>query len=336
MTQPEMIREDSPVVSIIIPCYQQEAYLADAINSALSQSHPSVEVVVVNDGSTDKSDQIARSFGNRITYIHKDNEGVSKTRNRGVKASQGEYLIFLDGDDLLDHRAVELHLSGMQKTTNRITVLGHQEFRTQPAIASKPTSAHFTLEDGLPKLIYGNYGPPVKFMCSRQSYDAAGGFQLESWGCEDWNLWANIAINGADIARSETVGAYYRRGEEMRTADYRAMLKSQCDHFRQIHDRLITDEVQRETWGEELLNAEQNMLRVLIAHRMPKPDIQQLSEQISDLNKRGISNPKSTSFRCLLYQWAGPATTERLTLLKWSFTDRSLWRHYRQQNRNPL
>ncbi|MDB4695139.1 glycosyltransferase [bacterium] len=324
-----MPQQSNPDVSIIIPCYQQESYISDAINSALNQSHSAVEVIVVNDGSTDSSGKIAQSFGDRIKYIEKENEGVSKTRNRGVSESRGEYLIFLDGDDLLAQRAVEFHLTGMQEKEHRITLLGHSEFTTTPTSVPDSSPPKFHYEDALPKLIYSNYGPPAKFMCSRQNFTNVGGYGLKTWGCEDWNLWTKIAFDGVDVARSETVGMYYRRGEEMRTSNHHAMLTSQCEHYQQIHNLVIQNTIHLSHWGEELLKAEERALRFLIANKMPRNAIQQIGRQMRSLNELGIYNTDAKRLKAFLNRVLGSPTTQRLTLLKWAITDRQHLRRCR-------
>ncbi|MCE5199265.1 MAG: glycosyltransferase family A protein [Armatimonadota bacterium] len=87
-------------VSIIIPAYNSSAYLCEAIDSALGQTHSDVEVVVVNDGSTDDTDSIIESrYMDRITYIQQPNAGLSAARNAGILASTGEFISFLDADD---------------------------------------------------------------------------------------------------------------------------------------------------------------------------------------------------------------------------------------------
>src|ERR1051326_446413 len=86
-------------VSIIIPAYNQAQFLAAAIESALQQTHRDVEVVVIDDGSTDDTRQVAERFANRIIYVYQENTGLPGARNRGIRESSGEYLCFLDSDD---------------------------------------------------------------------------------------------------------------------------------------------------------------------------------------------------------------------------------------------
>jgi glycosyltransferase involved in cell wall biosynthesis len=90
---------EEPAVSVIIPVYNTERYLAQAIESVLGQSLPAAEIIVVDDGSTDRSPEIARSYNAAVQVITQGNQGAAAARNRGIEASQGSLLAFLDADD---------------------------------------------------------------------------------------------------------------------------------------------------------------------------------------------------------------------------------------------
>src|SRR5271156_5408452 len=92
---------DSPLVSIIIPCYKQAEYLAETIDSALVQTYRPIEILVVNDGSPDNTEQVVRSYGDRVVYIYRDNGGLSAARNTAISRARGFYMKFLDSDDQL-------------------------------------------------------------------------------------------------------------------------------------------------------------------------------------------------------------------------------------------
>ncbi len=88
-----------PLVSIIIPCFNYGRYLRDAIESVISQGYPHKEIIVVDDGSSDETKQIAEKYQD-VKYVYQDNQGLSAARNTGIKNSRGDFLVFLDADDL--------------------------------------------------------------------------------------------------------------------------------------------------------------------------------------------------------------------------------------------
>jgi len=90
---------DSDLISVIVPCFNGEAYLQSAIESVLGQTYPHVELIVVDDASTDSSRDIARRYGDRLTLIEQDHRGLAATRNHGIKVSHGRFIAFLDCDD---------------------------------------------------------------------------------------------------------------------------------------------------------------------------------------------------------------------------------------------
>jgi len=92
-------RTISPLVSVIIPTLNREKYLRQCIESALSQDYPNLEVIVVDNGSTDNTQEILASFGNRIKCLKEKKRGVSAARNNGIRAARGEFVAFLDSDD---------------------------------------------------------------------------------------------------------------------------------------------------------------------------------------------------------------------------------------------
>lgn len=90
----------SRLVSVVIICYNQGHFLAEAIQSVIDQDYVNKEIIIVNDGSVDNTREIALSFGNTIRYFEQENRGVAVARNRGIKESRGEYISFLDADDV--------------------------------------------------------------------------------------------------------------------------------------------------------------------------------------------------------------------------------------------
>ncbi len=108
---------DAPLVSVVIPSYNRRSLVIDAIESALEQEYPAVEVIVVDDGSTDGTgDFLKEEYGDRIRYVYQENSGESAARNHGAGKARGEYLVFLDSDDLLCPDAIGKLYSAIKRT----------------------------------------------------------------------------------------------------------------------------------------------------------------------------------------------------------------------------
>lgn len=105
----------APSVSVVIPCFNSERWVAEAIDSALGQGVPNLEVLVVNDGSADKTQQIVQEYGGRVVLINQANAGVSSARREGVRRATGDYIKFLDSDDVLPSGALAALLNVARK-----------------------------------------------------------------------------------------------------------------------------------------------------------------------------------------------------------------------------
>jgi glycosyltransferase involved in cell wall biosynthesis len=115
----------APLVSIIVPVYNGERYLGEALHSALSQSYPTVEVIVVDDGSTDGTAAVALMYP-AVRYIHQAHSGVATARNRGVSESRGVFLTFVDADDVIPSSKVKVQVEAFLADSNLGYVIGRQ------------------------------------------------------------------------------------------------------------------------------------------------------------------------------------------------------------------
>lgn len=109
------------MVSIIVTCYNQEDFIAKALNSVLKQTYPNWECLIIDDGSTDKSKTIVQAFEEkdaRFKYVYQKNQGVTAARNYGFKLAQGNFIQFLDGDDWLSEQKLEKHLRYLESNLN--------------------------------------------------------------------------------------------------------------------------------------------------------------------------------------------------------------------------
>ena len=123
------------MVSIIVPIFNAEQYLNECLHSILSQTYPDIEVICINDGSTDNSAEIIKVFADkdpRIKIISKANGGLSSARNEGLKACSGEYIAFVDADDILNKDAVQTMLNTITSDDADILVFGTHIFPANP------------------------------------------------------------------------------------------------------------------------------------------------------------------------------------------------------------
>ncbi|MGD6815522.1 glycosyltransferase family 2 protein [Metabacillus sp. 84] len=117
-----------PKVSVIVPVYNCEKYLSKCLESIINQIYKNIEIIIINDGSTDGSGQVVKHFKEmdiRIIYYEQTNSGPSEARNRGISLSTGDYLVFVDSDDTVDKRYVELLLTRMIKTGSDLVCCGY-------------------------------------------------------------------------------------------------------------------------------------------------------------------------------------------------------------------
>jgi glycosyltransferase involved in cell wall biosynthesis len=125
-----------PLVSVIVPVYNGDRFLADAIESILTQTYQSYEIIVVDDGSTDHSREIALSFP-RVKYLYQPNAGCAAARNRGIEIAKGEYLGFLDADDLWMPDKLTVQIAAFKANPDLEIVSGYIEQFVEPDLAQR-------------------------------------------------------------------------------------------------------------------------------------------------------------------------------------------------------
>jgi glycosyltransferase involved in cell wall biosynthesis len=185
-------------VSVIVPAFNAGAYISETIDSALRQTHRDLEVVVVDDGSTDDTSERLRAFGDRISVYRQPNRGVAAARNHGASVASGEWLAFLDADDVWLPTKLERQLGcvrGAMIYSDRLNIGARGDLAE---IQSEVTPMH----EGdlfLPLLLEGNFITASSVLLRRDLFVALGGFFEPLRGTEDWDLWVRIAAAGHPI-----------------------------------------------------------------------------------------------------------------------------------------
>lgn len=208
-----------PLVSVVIPCYNQGRYLRYAVESALGQTHGEVEVVIVNDGSSDDTHEVATRYaGNpRVRYVRQENRGLCPARVSGVAASAGEYINFLDSDDILAPDKIEKQLRVIESDPRLAFVYCDIRYIDEAGAevpeknsGSIAGSRNQLSGDIFTSLFAGGYFPPHTPLVRRSAYEAVGGFDPALGGCGDWDLWLRLAARGFHAYYLDEKLALYR------------------------------------------------------------------------------------------------------------------------------
>ena len=171
---------DQPLVSAIIPVYNCQSYLAEAIDSALAQTYRSLEIIIVDDGSTDDSAKVAARYASAVSYCHQPHAGISAARNRGIGLAQGSFLSFLDSDDLWLEDKTALQIAAFDQDPSLDMVLGQaMQFRDTGEAAAKAPNG---LGDAMPGHV------PGAIVIRRTSFFRVGLFSTE-WRVGEWADW---------------------------------------------------------------------------------------------------------------------------------------------------
>lgn len=201
-----------------MPCYNGQAYIAEAIDSVLRQTHQDFELIVVDDGSTDASAAIVAGYGERVRVLRQANRGVSAARNAGIAASRGDFIAFLDSDDYWEPDFLEAMVGGMADPRTALAYCGWQNVGVS---AGKPfVPPDYEGADKLHHLLrFASLWPIHAILIRRSMMPEGVPFNPAYPACEDYDLWLRIACFHR-IQRVPRVLAYYRKhGDANATSD---------------------------------------------------------------------------------------------------------------------
>ena len=217
--------EVSPLVSVIIPVYNYDRYLAEAIESVLGQTYQQLEVIVVDDGSTDQSAEVAKNFASRgVQYCRQVNAGIGPARNTGVELAQGDYVAFLDADDRWPVEKLERQLRAFESDPTLEMVFGQAlNLQNGPEWEAGVKDNNYTAAGTLPGMVAGT------MLIKRAAFDRVGKFpgELKLGEFIDWYaravelkirslilpdllLWRRIHDSNQGVRERQSVSNYAR------------------------------------------------------------------------------------------------------------------------------
>lgn len=203
------------LVSIIIPVFNGNNYIKNSIDSALNQSYKNIELIVINDGSTDNTEDIIKSYGNKVKYFYKENGGVSSALNLGITKANGKYISWLSHDDLYLPKKIETQMEELKNIKDKSTIIysGYELIDCKDnlisaiEISSKNEYRH--LNNGLyASLMYYLYG--CTLLIPREVFYKVSFFNEKLKYCQDYELWLKIFKNGYNIRYIPRVLVQYR------------------------------------------------------------------------------------------------------------------------------
>lgn len=207
------------LVSVVMPAYNAEKYIGQSIESVLYQTYPYWELLVIDDGSTDSTKDVVRQFislDSRIKYFYQDNGKQGKARNLGIEKSKGEYLAFLDSDDLWLFNKLEIQLKQIQEKqvdlvfSDSYIFFDHDVNDIQRRMEVK--QRFYTGIEAIDLFIECNRIPILTVLAKKSAVQKVGGF-IESdevqYG-EDYHLWLKLLLSGSTFFSSSETLAKYR------------------------------------------------------------------------------------------------------------------------------
>ncbi len=304
----------SPLVSCIIPCYNAAPFLAETLDSALAQTWPHKEIILVNDGSNDDSLAIGRGYEARgVKVIDQVNRGAASARNRGLREARGEYIQFLDADDLLSAEKLSAQLELLQhRPSGTIATCAWGRFQSDPLKASYADEIVFRDFSPVEFLVLGGDSGammhPSAWLVPRSVTDAAGPWNETLSLNDDGEYFCRVLLVSAGMAFSSNGRSYYRSGLPGSLSQQRGerARRSQFRSIELIEQHLLTAEDSTRTQ-----RAAANYYQRFIYDFFPAPiDLMRQAEtRIAALGGSSLSGPAM-----------GPKTAALARLIGWKNT----------------
>jgi len=239
--------EGLAMVAVIIPCFNQGQYLAEAIESVLSQDYPVISIIVINDGSADNTREVANQYP-AITYIEQENQGLSASRNRGIQSSDADYFIFLDADDILLPGSVSIQVKFLDGSAGAAFVAG-AHMKADENLENRYLVDECPVENkGLIDLLHSNFIGMHSAVLFRASFVREQLYDTSLPAVEDYDLYLRLAIKAPYICHHKPMTVYrIHRGSMSRNHAF--MLQTVLKVFRRIFPSLKSDE-QKQAYRE--------------------------------------------------------------------------------------
>jgi glycosyltransferase involved in cell wall biosynthesis len=222
-----------PLISCIVPVFNGERYIGEALHSILAQTYRPLEIIVADDGSTDGTARVARSFGNRVKYVHQANLGYPEAKNLGLSEARGEFIAFLDADDLWHPSKLERQMARFAEPAPIDLCFTRYQNFWMPELAEEER-----LNQGQPLCQPQSAWSISTLLARRTVFDRFGDFHDGTRGIENMTWFLRAAGQGAVIEvlsdilmnRRFNVGSFTRRGKAVLVNNFLPILKEWKDY----------------------------------------------------------------------------------------------------------
>jgi glycosyltransferase involved in cell wall biosynthesis len=261
----------NPRVSVVIPCYNHATYLGEAVQSVLNQSCSDYEIIVVDDGSSDNTSQIAKSFGDQICYVYQDNAGLSAARNTGIQLARGDLIALLDADDLYEINFIKTITDHFARHPNIDGVYcGFQFVDHGNHPLPQPTGTIYSPENLYPALLKGNFFVPASMVVYKYCYETVGLFDTSLSAVEDWDRWLRISKKYNVMGISDCL-VRYRIIDGSMSSNPEKMLSNRLSvirkHFGDLSNYLEWGKVERSAYAHVYLSG---LIEFIQSHNLEK------------------------------------------------------------------
>lgn len=242
----------SPLVSIIVPIYNVEQYLPACLDSLVNQTLQDIEIICVNDGSTDNSASVVRDYMQqdaRIRLIEQDNQGLSAARNAGIRNANGKYLQFLDADDILLPDKLTKQVQELEQTNADVCVCHHSMFTDTPNTVweNELSNAEYCLtKEGFLYNWGDSFVIAIHSGLFRKAFLMNNKLQFEERvrACEDWLFWTHLALHRATFGEIPDKLALYRVHDLSMTKDKSYMQSNRVKAYFCMYESLAEQDKQ--------------------------------------------------------------------------------------------
>ena len=234
-----------PLISVVIPAYNAEQFLDETLESVLSQTYENWECIIVNDGSTDNTESVAKKWcekDSRFRLTIKENGGLSSARNWGIKESKAEYIAFLDADDVLTPDSLEVRINVLIEQNVDLVATKLQHFTDKLPKVSKNNARQDVLyyaKEGLTQLMAFNKVTPSTVLCKKSVMDEVGGFTWHK-KAEDLHCWLKVLFAGYKIYRIDETLLLYRLVENSMSSTDRNCSKEVFEIIYSFKDEILS------------------------------------------------------------------------------------------------